>query len=180
MWIFYMQTNRYACLHLRVWWHQCCCCWHFRVSCSAGGFPTTELLGKHPKINLKRSVGENDDEGTLILSVKSTFSWLKHSARRFRFNTLFYIALMSLFWHNNLIFNLGSVGKESTCNAGDRGSIPGLGKSLGEGNGHPLQHSCLENSMDRGGAWQATVHGMAKSQTRLLTNFHFSTYKLEF
>ena len=57
----------------------------------------------------------------------------------------------------------GSDGKESTCNAGDPGSIPGLGKSPGEGNGNPLQY-CLENSMDRG-AWQAIVHEVTKSQT---------------
>ena len=56
-------------------------------------------------------------------------------------------------------------GKESTCNAGDPGSIPGWGRSPGEGNGNPLQY-CLENSMDRG-AWQATVHVVAKSQTQL-------------
>ena len=57
----------------------------------------------------------------------------------------------------------GSDGKESTCNAGDLGSIPGLGRSPGEGHGNPLQYSCVENSMDRG-AWWATVHGVAKSQ----------------
>ena len=60
----------------------------------------------------------------------------------------------------------GSEVKESACSAGDLGSIPGLGKSPGEGNGNPLQYSCLENPMD-GGAWWATVHGVAKSQTRL-------------
>ena len=49
---------------------------------------------------------------------------------------------------------------------GDVGSIPGLGRSLGGGNGNPLQYSCLENPMDRG-AWWATVHRVAKSQTRL-------------
>ena len=54
--------------------------------------------------------------------------------------------------------------KESTCNAGDLVSIPGLGKSPGDGNGNPLQYSCLENPMDRG-AWWATVHGVAKSWT---------------
>ena len=52
-------------------------------------------------------------------------------------------------------------GKESACNAGDLGSIPGLGKSPGEGSGNPLQYSCLGNPMSRG-AWQATVHGAAK------------------
>ena len=60
----------------------------------------------------------------------------------------------------------GSDGKASVYNAGDPGSIPGLGRSPGEGNGNPLQYSCLENPMDKGG-WQATVHGVAKSLTRL-------------
>ena len=59
-----------------------------------------------------------------------------------------------------------SDGKESACNAGDPGSIPGLGRSPGERNGNPLQYSCLENSMD-GGAWQAIVHAVAKSRIRL-------------
>ena len=58
----------------------------------------------------------------------------------------------------------GSDGKAS--HAGDLGSIPGLGRSPGEGNGNPLQYSCLENPMD-GGAWLAIVHGVAKSRTRL-------------
>ena len=53
------------------------------------------------------------------------------------------------------------VGKESACNAGDLGSIPGSGRSPGEGNGNPLQYSCLENPRDRG-AWQATVHGVSR------------------
>ena len=62
----------------------------------------------------------------------------------------------------------GSDGKVSVYNAGDLDSIPGLGRSPGEGIGKPLQYSCLENPMDRG-AWQAAVHGVAKSQT-LLSN----------
>ena len=62
------------------------------------------------------------------------------------------------------IFPGGSEGKASACNGGDLGSIPGSGRSPGEGNGHPLQYSCLENSMDRGN-WWATVHGVAKSGT---------------
>ena len=53
--------------------------------------------------------------------------------------------------------------KVSACNAGDLVSIPGLGRSSGEGNGNPLQYSCLENPMDRK-AWWATVHGVAKSR----------------
>ena len=60
----------------------------------------------------------------------------------------------------------GSDGKASACNAGDPGLIPGSGRSPGEGNGNPLQYSCLENPMD-GEAWWAIVHGVAKSRTRL-------------
>ena len=60
----------------------------------------------------------------------------------------------------------GSDGKESACNAGDLGSIPGSGRSPGGGHGNPLQYSCLGNSMDRG-AWRATVHGVAKSKIQL-------------
>ena len=55
---------------------------------------------------------------------------------------------------------------ESACNVGDPGLIPGLGRSFGEGNGNSFQYSCLENSLD-GRAWWATVHGVARSQTRL-------------
>ena len=64
------------------------------------------------------------------------------------------------------LFPGGSDSKASAYNAGDPGSIPGSGRSPGEGNGNPLQYSCLENPMD-GGAWLATVHGVAKSWTRL-------------
>ena len=60
----------------------------------------------------------------------------------------------------------GLSNKESTCNAGELGLIPGLGRSPGAGHGNPLQYSCLENLMDRG-AWWATVHRVAKSWTRL-------------
>ena len=66
-------------------------------------------------------------------------------------------------------------GKESTCNAGDPDLIPGLGRSLEEGNGMPLQYSCLEHPIDRG-ARQATVHGVKKNWTVLSDkhfNFHF-------
>ena len=66
----------------------------------------------------------------------------------------------------------GSEAKVSASNAGDLGSIPGLGRSPGEGNGNPLQYSCLENPMD-GGAWWATVLRVAKSQTRL-SDFTYS------
>ena len=60
----------------------------------------------------------------------------------------------------------GSVGKESAHNAGDLGSIPGWGRSLGGGYGNILQYSCLENSMDRG-AWWATVYGVVENQIQL-------------
>ena len=68
-------------------------------------------------------------------------------------------------------FPSGTEDKASACNAGDPGLIPGLARYPGEGNGNPLQYSCLENPMDRG-AWRATVHRVAKSQTRL-SNFTF-------
>ena len=60
----------------------------------------------------------------------------------------------------------GPDSKEAACNARDLGSIPGLGRYPGEGNGYPFQYSCLENSMDRG-AWWATVYEVGRSQTRL-------------
>ena len=61
-------------------------------------------------------------------------------------------------------FSGGSEVKASDCNAGDLGLIPGSGRSPGEGNGNPLQYSCLENPVD-GGVWWATVHGVEESQT---------------
>ena len=71
-------------------------------------------------------------------------------------------------WQPSVFDADGSVAKEFSCNAGDRDldSIPGLGRFPGEGNSNPLQCSCLENTVD-GGAWQVTVHGVAKSQTQL-------------
>ena len=70
---------------------------------------------------------------------------------------------------NDKLFADGSADKESACNAGDageEGSIPGLGRSPGGGNGNPLQCSCLRNPMNRG-AWWVTVRGVTKNQTRL-------------
>ena len=78
--------------------------------------------------------------------------------------------LQSVWSNKHLLMTLcipgGSAGKESTCNVGDLGSIPGSGRSPREGNSYPLQSSGLENSMD------CTGHGVAKSQTRL-SHFHF-------
>ena len=70
--------------------------------------------------------------------------------------TQYYTAIMG--------FLGGSNGEKSACNAGDVGSIPGLGRSTGEGNGYPLQYSCMENSMDRG------AHGVTESDTTELLN----------
>ena len=74
------------------------------------------------------------------------------------------------------IFPGGSDGKASAYNVGDLGSIPRSGRSPGEGNGNPLKHSCLENSMDRG-TWQATVHGVTKSYLTNTLTFHM-LYKI--
>ena len=73
---------------------------------------------------------------------------------------------INLYIHMN--FPCSLVSKRSACNAEDRGLIPGSGRSPGEGNGNPLQYSCLENPMDRG-VWQATVHGVARVRHDLAT-----------
>ena len=83
----------------------------------------------------------------------------------------------------DIVFPHGSVGKESACNAGDLGLIPGLGRSPGEGNGNPLQYSCLENPMDWGD-WQ--VHGVARVGHDLATKppppkrIYETTYMIHF
>ena len=77
----------------------------------------------------------------------------------------------------SIYFPGGSAGKESTCNGGDLGSIPGLGRFSGERNGNPLQYSCMENPRDRG-AWWATVHGVTKSWPTLTTHIHTSCKKV--
>ena len=86
------------------------------------------------------------------------------------------IGLWPLLWPlitiKNPGFPGGSDGKKSACDAGDQGSIPGLGRYAGEANGYPLQYSCLENSMDRE-AWWAIVDGVAKNQTQV-RNYAFA------
>ena len=79
-------------------------------------------------------------------------------------HTIVVICLIKIFFCMG--FPGGSAGKESTCNVGDLGLIPGLGRSPGEGNSYPLQYSGLENSMD------CIVHGVTVSQTQL-SSFHF-------
>ena len=79
------------------------------------------------------------------------------------------------FWVWEITSSTGSSDStESACNAGDLGSLPGLGKSPGDGRGNPLQNSCLENSMDRR-AWQARsiVHGVTRVRHNWVTLFHF-------
>ena len=83
-----------------------------------------------------------------------------------RICTYIYMHIFVCVYIITLSFPGGSDGKGSACNVEDLGLIPGSEKSLGEGNGYPLQYSFLENSMDRE-AWWATVHGVTKSQTRL-------------
>ena len=74
-------------------------------------------------------------------------------------------------WYFPITFPCGSTGKGSTCNVGNLGSIPGLGRSPGEGKGYPLQYSSLENSTD------CIAHGVAKNQTQL-SDFHSLTHSL--
>ena len=100
--------------------------------------------------------------------------WATKEGRIAHYNTI----SNSLFFNSYLSFvnpssgsDWFSDGRAFTCNAGDLGSIPGSGRSPGEGNGSPLQYSCLENPRDRG-AWWATVHGVTKSRT-WLSNFSF-------
>ena len=75
-----------------------------------------------------------------------------------------------------MIWGYSSVGKESACNTGDPSLIPGTGRSPGEGTGNPLQYSCLENPMDRG-AWEATIHGVARVRHDWATSLHYGHNK---
>ena len=81
-------------------------------------------------------------------------------------------------WYKFVLFMplRGSDGKESTCNSGDQGLIPGLRRSPGEGNDNPLQYSCLANPMNRV-AWRARVHGIAESDTAEWLTIYFFTFK---
>ena len=89
--------------------------------------------------------------------------------------TLHWTSIISLCLVSGMVWGFpgGSEVKASACNVGNLGSIPGSGRSPGEGNGNPLQYSCLENHMD-GRAWWVTVHGVVKSWTQLsdFTSLH--------
>ena len=95
-----------------------------------------------------------------------------HGPAMFSIKYMFFHSLNKHF----LLSNGSSDGKASAYNVGDLGSIPGLGRSPGEGNGNPLQYSCLENPMDQGVSW-ATVHGVAKRWTRLSDFTHSLTWE---
>ena len=94
---------------------------------------------------------------------------LKKQIEREKLNLLLH------FSHDFLGFPQWLSSKESTCNAGDSGSIPGSGRSPEGGNSNSLHYSCPENPMDRG-AWWATVQRITKSQTRLNTEQHFMIF----
>ena len=107
-----------------------------------------------------------------LLSSWNTCTYsLKHTSRQLFIILSQNFALLSMY---KLDFPGGSEVKASACNTGDLGSIPGSGRPPGEGNGNPLHYYCLENPMD-GGAWWATVYGVAKSWTRL-SDFTYSHY----
>ena len=98
--------------------------------------------------------------------------WLRtipHYSFYLHFSYCYWKQSFSYDWGSFWGFPGGSAGKESACNPGDLGSIPGLGRSLGEGKGYPLQHFGLENFMD------CIVHGVAKSQTQM-RDFHFKDH----
>ena len=138
---------------------------HLETSCGVGNRPVDGTVS--PALGTKEAfIGFNNILGFLSSSTgKRTHpqcrrSWFdscvrKFSRRRHRLPTPV-----------SLGFPDGSDSKESACNVGDLGSIPGSGRPPGGGHGNPLQYSCPENHMDRG-AWQATVHGITKSQTQL-------------
>ena len=98
---------------------------------------------------------------TTRMSLENIMPSLKNQSQNTMSSTILFI-----FPEQGNLFPGGSEGQESACNAGDLGSTPRSGRSPGEGNGNPLQYSCLEYPMDRV-AWQTTAHGITKSQTRL-------------
>ena len=118
-------------------------------------------------VELHGSLRVSREEFSLVWEVRESFRKVvtlgqKSKEATSRKHSVYAIVLFFLAFRGQF----SSAGKESACSAGDPGSIPGSGRSPGEGNGYPLQYCCLENSMDRG-AWRATVHGVTRSQTWL-------------
>ena len=111
----------------------------------------------------------------LLLSLYALSEASELGIKRFRYLMMFFkfLSYCQKLDHRyiSLDFPGGSDSKDSTCKAGDPGSIPGSGRVPGEGNGYPLHYSCLEKFMDRG-AWWATVHEVPQSWTEL-SNYHF-------
>ena len=107
---------------------------------------------------------------SLGLSFINVFGLLVLAFLSMTSTSLFGPVFLSLFKIHMLLLGFpgGSDSKESSCSAGDQGSIPESGSSPGGGHGNPLQYSCLENPMDRG-AWRATAHGVTKTWTQLST-----------
>ena len=99
----------------------------------------------------------------------TNMSFLKTLYKTFTLVILFRKQVEELLYMS-LGFTSSSNGKESACNVGDLGSIPGLGRTPGERHGNPLQYSCLENSMDRE-AWPALVHGVSKNLTQVTKSY---------
>ena len=132
---------------------------------------TAEIRDSVPKTRRSQSQGKvniplflksvETEEWRLFFSLKSLIIFIKHLCKSIHLSFL-------------LDFPDGSVSQESACSIGKPGSIPRLGRSPGEGDGYPLQYSCLENSTDRR-AWRATVHGITESQTRL-SDVHFQAF----
>ena len=104
--------------------------------------------------------------------MQSHFLWKYFPLNFSIFRTLKTLNIIYWYVYNNFGLARWLSGKESACNAGDPGSVSGLGRSSGEGNGNPVQYSCQKNSMDRG-AWWVTVHRVTKSRTWLR---QFSTH----
>ena len=149
-------------------------------SCRSGLIP---LLSSVPRDQIwwDKSQSSQANEDTALrmdiqgLDITSSY-WKTESRSLFRQDEFLIVQLLMLFYRTAVKFKgLYQPGKESVCSAGDPDSVPGSGRSPGEGNGYPHQYSCLENPMDRGALW-AIVHGIKKSQTQL-SNFHFTSYR---
>ena len=145
--------------------------WRWRSGWGSRSQGTPKIVIKYypvTKKNIKASFPFQPSEGTTeptLLIPQFQMSRLQ------MWHKQFLLLMPSSFWYffygifrEFMGFPHSSLGKESPCDAGDRGSVPGSGRSPGERNGNPLQYSCLENPMDRR-AWWATIHEVAKSRT---------------